>query len=323
MLLYLDPLNDSDRAVVAAAAEQFGVPVRILAEGDDVGAAIAEATSIVTQHTDLTAERLSAAAAPNLRLLQVMEFGKTTVDREAASARGVEVVDLLNLGWLGVCEHTILLMLALVKRLPEAHLRTAAGERKPGVSEVKTTARDYTFSWLGQENLGWLYRKKLGIIGMGRIGQGVAARAAAFGMRISYASPRRIDPDREAALGAKHVDLDTLLVESDFVSLHPRLTPENNQMFGAAEFARMRPDAYFINTARGALVDEAALIAALQTGQIAGAGIDVFEYEPFKRGNPLTSMDNVILTPHSAGIFNDDARRASLREAVERAAETA
>ncbi len=92
-------------------------------------------------------------------------------------------------------------------------------------------------------------------------------------------------------------------------------------MFGAAEFAKMRPDAYFINTARGALVDEAALIAALQTGQIAGAGIDVFEYEPFKRDNPLMTLHNVILTPHSAGIFNDDARRASLREAVERVSE--
>ena len=250
-----------------------------------------------------------------------MEFGKATVDREAAAARGVEVVDLHNLGWLGVCEHTILLMLALAKQLPDAHVRTAAGERKEGVSEVKTTARDYTFSWLGQENLSWLYRKKLGIIGMGRIGQGVAARAAAFGMRIFYASPRRITPDREAVLGATHVDLDTLLAESDFVSLHPKLTPETEQMFGAAEFAKMRPEAFFINTARGALVDETAMIAALQSGQIAGAGIDVFEYEPVKRDNPLMTLSNVILTPHSAGIFNDDARRASLREAVERVSE--
>jgi phosphoglycerate dehydrogenase-like enzyme len=321
MLLYLDPLSESDRAVVLAASEQFGVPVRVLAEGDDIDAALAEATSIVTQNTDLPAERLSAAAAPNLRLLQVMEFGKATVDRNVATARGVEVIDLLNLGWLGVCEHTMLLMLALVKQLPEAHSRTAAGERKPGVNEVKTTARDYTFSWLGQENLGWLYRKKLGIIGMGRIGQGVAARAAAFCMRISYASPRRIAPDREAELGARHVDLNTLLAESDFVSLHPKLTPETQQMFSAVEFGKMRPDAYFINTARGALVDEAALITALQSGQIAGAGIDVFEYEPFKRDNPLMTLSNVILTPHSAGIFNDDARRASLREAVERVSE--
>ena len=323
MLLYLDPLNESDRAVVAAAAQQFGVPVKVLAEGDDFDAAITAATSIVTQHTDLPADRLATDAAPNLRLLQVMEFGNATVDRNAAAARGVEVVDLLNLGWLGVCEHTILLMLSLAKQLPDAHVRTAAGERKPGVSEVKTTARDYTYSWLDQENLGWLYRKKLGIIGMGRIGQGVAARASAFGMRISYASPRRISTDREAALGATRVDLDTLLVESDFVSLHPKLTPENEQMFGAAEFARMRPEACFVNTARGALVDEAAMITALQSGQIAGAGIDVFEYEPIKRDNPLLNLPNVILTPHSAGIFNDDARRASLREVVERVSELA
>ena len=229
-------------------------------------------------------------------------------------------VELLKSSRRSCLSCAVLLMLALAKQLPEAHARTAAGERKPGVTEVKTTAREYTFSWLGQENLGWLYRKRLGIVGMGRIGQGVAARAAAFGMRISYAAPRRLDPVREAALGVTRVPLDTLLAESDFVSLHPKLTPENAGMFGAAEFAKMRPDAYFINTARGALVDEGALIAALQSGAIAGAGIDVFEYEPVKRDNPLLGLPNVILTPHSAGIFNDDARRASLREAVERAA---
>jgi len=318
-LLFLDPFSPDDRDVIAAASAQFGIPVRFATEGEDLKSAIQNANSVVTQHADLRAAIIDAA--PALRLIQVMEFGKAEVDREAAAARRIPVVDLLNLGWLGVCEHTILLMLALSKRLPDAHVRTAAGERKPGVSEVKTTAREYTFSWLGQENLGWLYRKRLGIIGMGRIGQGVAARAAAFGMRISYASPRRLDPAREAPLGAKHVALDTLLAESDFVSLHPKLTPENVEMVGAAEFARMRPDASFINTARGALVDEAALIAALQSGAIAGAGLDVFEYEPVKRDNPLLNLPNVILTPHSAGIFNDDARRASLREAVERASE--
>lgn len=318
MLLFLDPLSSDDHAVVTAASSHFAVPVRVATNGDDIQSAIKAATSVVTQHTDISAAMIESA--PNLRLIQLMEFGKAEVDRAAAAAKGVPVVDLLNLGWLGVCEHTILLMLALAKRLPDAHARTAAGERKPGVSEVKTTAREYTFSWLGQENLGWLYRKRLGIVGMGRIGQGVAARATAFGMRIAYAAPRRLDPAREAALGATHVELGTLLADSDVVSLHPKLTPENAGMFGAAEFARMRSGAYFINTARGALVDEAALIAALRSGTIAGAGLDVFEYEPIKRDNPLLSLSNVILSPHSAGIFNDDARRASLREAVERAA---
>ncbi len=317
-LLFVDPLSPDDHAAIAAASSHFDVPVQFAADGDDLQALMRNSISVVTQHTDLPAALI--AAGSNLRLIQVMEFGTAKVDQDAAAAANILVIDLVNLGWLGVCEHTILLMLALAKRLPDAHVRTAAGERKPGVSEVKTTAREYTFSWLGQENLGWLYRKRLGIIGMGRIGQGVAARAAAFGMRIAYASPRRLDPAREAELGATYVSLETLLAESDFVSLHPKLSPENAGMFGAAEFSKMRPDAYFINTARGALVDEAALIAALQSGTIAGAGLDVFEYEPVKRDNPLLALSNVILTPHSAGIFNDDARRATLREAVERAA---
>ncbi len=320
VILFANPLTETDLAVVEAASAQTGVGVRVAAEGQPLTDLTDGVTAIVTHSAPITADVI--AAAPDLRLILPMEFGTAEVDREAAAARNVEVATLINLGWLGVSEHTILLMLALMKQLPAAHAGTTAGNRKPGVSEVKTTAREYTFSWLGQEGLGWLYRKRLGLVGIGRIGRGVAERAKAFGMRIRYYAPHQLDAATERAYGLEYSELDDLLGWADFVSVHAKLTPENERMFGAEAFARMRPDAYFLNTARGALVEEAALVAALQSRLIAGAGLDVFDYEPMHRDSPLLNLDNVILTPHSAGIFNDDARVAQLREAFDRVVES-
>ena len=180
-----------------------------------------------------------------------------------------------TLSLLGVAEHTMLLILALTKQFPSTLTRTMAGERAEGVEEVKTTAQAMSYNWLGQRDLGWLYRKRLGIIGLGKIGQAVAARANAFGMRVHYNSRHRLDAAEEVGSTSPSRHLMGLLARSDFVSLHTRLTPENERMLGAAEFAAMQPTAYFINTARGGLVDEDALIDALRTRRIAGAGLDV------------------------------------------------
>ena len=317
-LLFTEDLTPADLEIIETEAARTGFAWR-QATADPLADQVADVAAIVTKDRDIDAT--TVAAAPALSLILTIDLGAAVVDHAAAAGRGVAVANLVNLGWLGVSEHTVLLMLALVKRLPEAHTRTAAGERKPGASEVRTTARDYTFSWLGQENLGWLYRKRLGLVGVGRIGKGVAERARAFGMRIHYAAPRRLDPETERQYGLEYAALDDLLGWADIVSVHARLTPENERMFGAREFGLMRPDAWFINTARGALVDESALVDALRSRSIAGAGLDVFDYEPIRRDNPLLTLDNVILTPHSAGIFNDDARAAQLREAFDRVAE--
>jgi glyoxylate reductase len=174
-----------------------------------------------------------------------------------------------------------------------------------------------SYNWLGQRDLGWLYRKRLGIIGLGKIGRAVAARANAFGMRVIYTSRHRLSEDEESRFGVTYAPLGDLLARADFVSLHARLTPESEHMIGAAAFAAMQSTAYFINTARGGLVDEAALIDALRSRQIAGAGLDVFEYEPFRRDSPLLSLDNVVLTPHIAGTYDPDARKAQLTEVFE------
>jgi glyoxylate reductase len=141
-----------------------------------------------------------------------------------------------------------------------------------------------------------VFGKTLGLVGAGRIGQATARRARGFGMRILYWGPRRkFDAERE--LGVEHVTLDRLLAESDFVSLHPPLNAETRHMISDKQFAMMKPTAFIINTARGAVIDEKALVRALKKKQIAGAGLDVFEHEP-KLPPALRTMKNVVLTPH-------------------------
>jgi glyoxylate reductase len=156
---------------------------------------------------------------------------------------------------------------------------------------------------------GGVSHKTLGIIGMGGVGRAAAERARGFSMRVLYYDPNRLASGEEASLGLTWTPLEMLLAESDFVSLHARLTPETRHMIGTPEFERMKPTAYFINSARGPLVDEEALVRALQDGRIAGAGLDVFEHEP--RPHPaLLDMPNVVVTPHVGSAVRE------LREAM-------
>lgn len=152
----------------------------------------------------------------------------------------------------------------------------------------------------------------LGLVGMGGVGRAAAKRASGFSMRVLYYDPRRLDPRDEKALGLTWVPFEQLLAESDFVSLHARLTPETRHMMGQREFDRMKPTAFFVNTARGPLVDEEALVQALRQRRIAGAGLDVFEHEP--QPHPaLLGMPNVVVTPHvGSGITPVRARMADV-----------
>jgi glyoxylate reductase len=152
----------------------------------------------------------------------------------------------------------------------------------------------------------------VGLIGMGGVGRAAAKRAAGFSMRVLYYDPRRLDPSQEDALGLTWVPFERLLAESDFVSLHAQLTPETRHMMGERQFARMKPTAFFVNTARGPLVREEALVQALERKCIAGAGLDVFEHEP--RPHPaLLEMPNVVVTPHvGSGVTEVRARMAGI-----------
>jgi len=175
----------------------------------------------------------------------------------------------------------LLFMLALAKRLMPQERITRAGRWDLQVAE------------LGDEIQG----RVLGVVGLGHSGRELVRLVAPFEMKIIAYSPNA-DPAEAARLGVELVPLDRLLAESDFVSVHARPRPENRHLFGAAQFARMKPTAMFVNIARGELVDQPALVQALQSGQIAGAGLDVFAVEPLPVDDPLTRLDNVILTPH-------------------------
>jgi len=174
------------------------------------------------------------------------------------------------------------LMLAVARRMMEGERLVRAG-KFPG-SQSNYLAGSY------------VYGKTIGLIGAGRIGQATARRARGFSMRILYWAPRR-KLEAEQEIGMEYVPLERLLAESDFVSLHPALTPETRHMISDEQFAQMRPTAFIINTSRGPVIDEKALVRALKKKQIAGAGLDVFEHEP-KLPPALLNMKNVVLTPH-------------------------
>jgi phosphoglycerate dehydrogenase-like enzyme len=175
----------------------------------------------------------------------------------------------------------LLFMLALAKRLPQQDRLVRLGRW-----DLQTAEH-------GHE----IRRRTLGIIGFGRSGQELARLVAPFGMQMLAHSPQA-NPEQAAALGVRLTTLEELCREADFVSVHSRLTPEKHRMIRAEHFRMMKPTAYFVNVARGELVDQSALVEALQTRRIAGAGLDVFEKEPLPADDPLTKLDNVLLTPH-------------------------
>jgi phosphoglycerate dehydrogenase-like enzyme len=184
----------------------------------------------------------------------------------------------------------VLLMLALLKQLPLHHASMTRGE------------------WLAMSQtmqMRELRGKVVGLLGFGRIAQHVGRRVRAFDADVRYSKPRRAPLDEEKALGAVHLPLDELLAASDILSLHLPLQTHTRGIIDARAIASMRPGSWLINTARGPLVDEAALIDALRGGHLAGAGLDVFAHEPLDPHSPLLSLPNVVLTPHIAGATRD------------------
>lgn len=220
--------------------------------------------------------------APSLRAVSQYGVGLDNIDLEAAKRRGVVVTNLPDEVTASTAELTITLLLACARRVVEADRWTR--EHNP-------------FSWTPANLMGHSLRGKvLGLVGFGRIGQAVAGIASALGMRIIYTARTR-RAEAEARLGAAYHQLADLLRLADVVSLHLPATPDTHYLIGAAELEKIKPGAILINTARGSIVDEAALTHALQTGHLYAAGLDVFEHEP--RVTPaLAQLDNVVLTPH-------------------------
>ena len=226
-------------------------------------------------------------SAPNMKLVQLLSAGYDRVDIEAARKAKVPVSNNGGANAIAVAEHTIMLILAVLKRVVRFHNDVVAGKWRVGGFDDQ---RVYELS-----------RKTLGIVGLGNIGKKVARRAAAFDMVVQYYDIARLTEAEEDALGVRFVLLPELLRTSDVVSLHVPLDDSTRHLLAAREFAQMKPGAILINTCRGPVVDEAALHAALKSGQVAGAGLDVLVEEPPATNHALFSLPNVTLTPHSAG----------------------
>ena len=205
-------------------------------------------------------------------------------------------------GCIAVAEQTLLLMLGLSKKVVRAHAATASGAyRELGVEPIRTEERLHRFQWMQLPGIFELHGRTLGLVGFGEIATEVARRARAFGMEVLYFRRRRLPAEVEAEEGAIYRELPALLAESDFVSLHVPLSKETERLIDAAALARMKPGAFLVNTCRGGVVDEDALVEALASGRIAGAGLDVFLHEPVPHDHPLLRLDNVLLAPHLGG----------------------
>lgn len=236
--------------------------------------------------------------APHLGMIANMAVGYNNVDVQAATARGIPVSNTPGVLTDATAELAFALILATARRVAELDRRTRAGEFKWWAP----------MQFLGSEVTG----KTLGIIGLGRIGQAVARRARGFDMRILYHNRSRMESSSEDSMGVEYADLDNLLAESDFVSLHVPLTKETQYLIGAKELARMKPTAYLINTSRGPVVDERALVRVLRERKIGGAGLDVYEHEPALAPG-LADLDNAVLLPHvGSGTLETRTRMASL-----------
>jgi phosphoglycerate dehydrogenase-like enzyme len=236
-------------------------------------------------------------AHPKLKLIQRIGERSDMIDLAAAKARGIAVSCVPRPSLQLTAEHAIMLMLALGKRLLAADAAVRAGR----YDEARVHPDNgVAYNWTNQAPLAGLYGATVGIVGLGEVGVMAARLAQGFGARVLYCNRTRLPAAKERALGVAYRPLAALLAESDVISLHASNLPDNKGLCDAAFFARMKATAFFVNTSRGRMVEEAALADALRSGVIAGAGLDVFAQEP-SAPSPFADLPNVVLTPHIAG----------------------
>jgi len=246
---------------------------------DEVIDLLGDAVGVIASTDPFTADVFRAR--PNLRVIARTGVGVDAIDVAAATEAGVLIATTPGINEETVADHTLALLLSLVRRLPEHDASVRAGR----------------WDRAGAITPGDLFESTVGLIGCGAIGRAVIRRLRGFGCTILVADPALTEPPE----GTRMVGLDELLSRSDAVTLHVPLLPQTRGLIGAAEFARMKPSAVLVNASRGRIVDETALISALQNGEIAAAGFDVFEAEP-PIGSGLLTLPNVILTPHVGGL---------------------
>ena len=282
-IVFLDrvELTPVSRRALEGVGTVRTVPVTVQ---EDLLAAVRDADAVVYHLFPNQLTRDVLERCRRLKVIGRIGIGMDQVDVAAARDCGVTVVNAAGTQAAAVADHAMALMLCLARNVVASHTSLLAGDRRP------------PWDFMGLE----LEGKSLGIIGFGAIGRRLAQRGFGFGMTVQAYDPY-VPSDAIEEAGVTPVGLAELLAGSDFVSVHVPLTDETWHLIGADELATMRPTAYLVNTARGPILDEAALVAALRDGVIAGAGLDVYEEEPLAPGNPLLALDGVVLTPHIAG----------------------
>jgi len=286
---------DFEREILAPVAQVFEVHPQ---NDDELIGAIADADAILKQNCELGPTIIAALA--RCRVIVTYGVGVDTIDVDAATARGILVCNVPDYCIEEVATHTLALLLTFERKIPQMMARLRGGH------------------WEGPEayTIHRLTGRTLGLLGFGRIGQRVGALGAAFGLRVLAHDPY-LTSEQVRRAGAEWIPLDDLWTRSDYLSVHCPLTRETKEMIGATELARMREDAVLINTSRGRVVHEEALIEALKAGRLRGAALDVFQDEPIAPTHPLLALDNVIVTPHLAWYSDRAQSDVRLRAAEE------
>lgn len=280
--------DDWRRTIRALCGDDIELQFAASNDEADIRAAMNGADYVVVRGRRLDGSTLRDF--PKIKLIHQWGTGVDAVPVDVAREMGIPVARCPGVNAPTVADLTIALMLSVMRRVPQSHAALQAGTwRQP---QLWDTGRD-------------LAGAEVGLVGYGAIAQAVARRLQGFDCKVRYW--RRSGP-QHGAIG-EYSDFDDLLSQSDVLSLHIPLTNETRGRFGAAEFASMRPGAFLINTARGGLIDEPALVNALKSGHLAGAGLDVFDQEPVAAENPLLSMEQVIVQPHLGGRTRDNLRR--------------
>lgn len=289
-IAFLTPVMPEVRAAIAACAHAGQHLHFAESEARQEQLALVRTAEVIVSAGSVVDAAL-IAGGEKVRLIQKWGIGVDKIDLDAARARGIPVAITAGASAGPVAEHALALMLAVYRRLPLADRQVRAGIWQP--AQLRVACRQ-------------IGGKTIGLLGFGNIARMLAHRLRGFDVEILYNDVRRADAVTERGFGAHHVSFDTLLERSDILSLHLPLTAESRAIMNAAAFARMRQGAVLINTARGGLVDEAALHEALVGGRLAGAGLDTFASEPLPAGHPLLALDQVVVTPHSAGSVFDN-----------------
>jgi glyoxylate reductase len=251
---------------------------------DEAVEAVRDADVVIGDYTfEVPISRRVIDAMERCLLIQQPSTGFQQIDVDAAAERGIPVGNVQGANDSAVAEHTVMAGVALGRELAVVDRETRAG------------------LWPQMRAYYEVFGKTWGIVGFGRIGRQVAQRLAGWGVEVIYHDAFRAPEDIETSLGATLVELDELLARSDFVSLHVPLAPSTTGLLSRERLAMMKASAYLINVSRGDVLDEPAMIDALQNGRLRGAALDVFAEEPLPAGHPLTTLENVILTPHTAG----------------------